>query len=311
TINHAELDDFVILRSDGSPVYQLAVVVDDHQMGITHVIRGEDHLSNTPKQILIYEAMSWTVPEFAHLPLIHGPDGKRLSKRHGATSVEEFHERGFLAEALFNYLCLLGWAPGDDREILSIEELIQLFSLERVGKKNAIFDQKKLDWVNGKHLSAKSSSDIIRLTASLLNEKDRKVVNADIPAFSKLIDLAKIRAQTFTELMDTISFYFEAPQTYEEKGVDTYFSSLNASDILKKLHNVLNTTESFDEATLETRIRDLADAEGVKAGQLIHPLRLALTGRTTSPGIFEILAILGKSSSLDRLNKAVAFVSGL
>ena len=151
-VDHNQLDDFIILRSDGTPVYHLAVVVDDHDMGVTHVIRGDDHLSNTPKQILIYQALGWRVPQFGHLPLIHGMDGGRLSKRHGATSVEDFRSRGILADALFNYLCLLGWSPGDDKEIMSQKELITLFSLNRVNKKNAIFDEKKLDWINGKYL---------------------------------------------------------------------------------------------------------------------------------------------------------------
>jgi glutamyl-tRNA synthetase len=305
TVQHREMDDFVILRSDKSAVYHLAVVVDDHQMGISHVVRGEDHLSNTPKQILIYQAIGWPVPTFAHLPLIHGADGARLSKRHGATSVEEFKDSGILPDALVNYLCLLGWATGDDREILSREEIISIFSLDRVNKKNAVFDDKKLKWINGKYLSMQNSESLIELMTHLLTEDEKQSIKKDSSSFIRLIDLVKTRAQTIPEIYNGVRFFFHAPNTYDEKGIDKYFKTENSRQLLRSLRQVLKIQVNFESSSLETIIRNLADQLHIKAGEAIHPLRLALTGETVSPGIFEVIAILGKEKVIDRIDRAL------
>ena len=308
TVNHAELDDFVIQRSDGSPVYHLAVVVDDHDMGITHVVRGDDHLSNTPKQILIHKALEWAVPVYAHLPLICGFDGARLSKRHGANAIEDFKETGILPDALFNYLCLLGWAPGDDRELMSREDIVSIFSLDRIGKKDAVFDEKKLKWMNGKYLSQASNDHIILLLDHKLSNSDRDRIGENRNNFVLLIELAKIRAQTIDDIIETIGFFFNEPSNYEQKGVDKYFKSEDSIDILERLLNSLTNIEDFSAENTERIIRDLAESLNIKAGILIHPLRLALTGSTTSPGIFDVLQILGKSDVIKRIENAIKYI---
>jgi glutamyl-tRNA synthetase len=309
TVIHAELDDFVILRSDGSPVYHLAVVVDDHDMGITHVVRGDDHISNTPKQILIHEALGWHIPQYAHVPLICGYDGARLSKRHGATAVEDFRKIGFLPEALFNYLCLLGWAPGDDREIMSRDEIISSFSLDRISKKDSIFDEKKLKWMNGKYLSQKGVEDITYLLHSYLINNEQDKIEKDKDNFSHLIELVKIRAQTVEEVYESIKFYFDDPDTYEENGINKYFRNHDVVASLKNLIKSLNKEEVFEAENLEKIIREFADTHDIKAGTLIHPLRLALTGRTNSPGIFDVMQVLGKETVVRRVKKAFTFIA--
>ena len=308
-VKNTELDDFIILRSDGSPVYHLAVVVYDHDMGITHVVRGDDHLSNTPKQILIHEALGWAIPHYAHGPLISGPDGARLSKRHGATAVEDFREKGILPDALFNYLCLLCWAPGDDREIMSREEIVSVFSLDRVGKKDAVFDEKKLTWMNGKYLSEQPVEEIVKLLHPYLDVQEKDKIEENRESISCLIDLVKTRAQTVEEVYEGIKFYFNDPETYEEKGIEKYFRDQGIMDSLKKLMVSLKDEENFETDHLEKIIREFADDTEIKAGALIHPLRLALTGRTTSPGIFEVMHILGKEAVIRRVDNAFNFIS--
>jgi len=308
TVKHTELDDFIIIRSDGSPVYHLAVVVDDHDMGITHVVRGDDHLSNTPKQILIHKALEWKILQYAHIPLISGYDGSRLSKRHGATAVEEFRIKGILPDALFNYLCLLGWAPGDDKEIMSRDEIITRFSLDRVNKKDAIFDEKKLVWMNGKYISQESVSQIIRLLHPYFEKNEKDTIENKKENFLHLIDLVKVRAQTIKEVYEGITFFFYDPETYEEKGMEMYLKKNGILELLKRLLLFLTVEKVFKADNLERMIRDFADNEGIKAAVIIHPLRLALTGRTTSPGIFDIMEILDRETVLRRVENVIKFI---
>jgi glutamyl-tRNA synthetase len=308
TVDHTELDDFIIQRSDGSPVYHLAVVVDDHDMGVTHVIRGDDHLSNTPKQILIYQALDWDIPVYGHVPLIRGIDGARLSKRHGATAVEDFRDKGILADALFNYLCLLGWSPGNDREVMSREEIISSFSLDRIGKKDAVFDEKKLRWMNGKYLSEEENEYILGLLCPKLTSIQYQKVEHERKNYLSLLDLVKSRVQTVNEIIENTEFFFTEPDTYEEKGVNKYFRDGESSILLKDILEALKTTDDFSSDNTEIIIRNLAESMEVKAGELIHPLRLALTGKTTSPGIFDVIQILGKSEVIKRIEKAIDFI---
>jgi glutamyl-tRNA synthetase len=308
TVDHTELDDFVIQRSDGSPVYHLAVVVDDHDMGITHVVRGDDHLSNTPKQILIYKALEWPIPVYAHVPLICGYDGARLSKRHGASAIEDFREKGFLPEALFNYLCLLGWAPGDNREIMSREEIQSIFSLSRISKKDAVFDEKKLKWMNGKYISERGNEQIVDLLRLKFSDHNLKKVEQDHQNFLLLIDLVKTRAQTIDEVFNSIDFYFTDPESYEEKGINKFFKNDGSIDLLKILLSTFQETDDYGIENTEKVIRDLAESLDLKAGTLIHPLRLALTGKTTSPGIFDVIQILGKSTVIKRIENSITFI---
>ncbi len=309
TVDTAELEDFILARSDGSPVYQLTVVVDDHDMNITHVIRGEDHLSNTPKQILIYRAMGWQLPEFAHIPLILGPDKKRLSKRHGATSVNVYREAGFLPDALVNFLALLGWNPGDDREILGRDELIDLFSLDRVGKAGAVFDSEKAVWMNGQYIQ---SMDVNRLTELLrpFFEKEGWSI-ADEERVRGIVALLQPRARKLTDFVDQARFFFEAPTDYDEKGVRKHFGKPDVLDILGEWEKLLTGLDNFTEEPMETQLRTLAEERDQKAGAMIHPVRLALTGRTASPGIFETAVLLGRETCLERIRNAVAFIQSM
>jgi glutamyl-tRNA synthetase len=311
TFNHTELDDFVLLRSDRTPVYQLAVVVDDHDMGVTHVLRGDDHLSNTPKQIHIYQALNWQVPQFSHLPLILGPDRQRLSKRHGATSVEEFQEEGILPEALFNYLCLLGWSPGDDTEIMSREVLIERFSLDRANKANTVFDQQKLIWMNSKYLAGMPAAEILEKIRHRLKPGERTEAENTRDSFIMLLELLKPRSQTLLDFLSASRFYFEDPGGYEEQAVWKYFTETGTADLLTQLADVLAGVDSFKADLLEKNIRKFAEQQKLNAGRVIHPLRLALTGRSSSPGIFEILEVLGRKKALRRIGQAVEYIKAL
>ena len=305
-INNREIDDFIILRSDRSPVYQLAVVVDDHDMGITHVIRGDDHLSNTPKQILLYLAFGWNIPLFVHLPLILGPDKKRLSKRHGATSVEEYRKAGVLPEAMFNYLVFLGWSPGENREIMSREEIINRFSLDGISKNSPIFDEKKLFWMNGPYLSHKDAAELLPEIVRIWEENgflDKKRSAEEKEWLLAVIDLLKTRAHNFADFADMGSYFFLDPESYQAKGVKKYFDNSKVWKWLEKTALKLSELTEFNETTIEETVRGIAAEYEIAAAKLIHPLRLALTGRTASPGLFEVMKLLGKETVLRRLQK--------
>lgn len=303
-INNNEIDDFIILRSDGSPVYQLAVVVDDHDMGITHVIRGDDHLSNTPKQILLYQAFGWDLPRFAHVPLILGPDKKRLSKRHGATSVEEYRKAGVLPDAMFNYLVFLGWSPGEDREIMSREEIVARFSLEGISKNSPVFDEKKLLWMNGFYLSQKETTELFPEIVRIWEENgflDEKETVEKKEWLLAVIDLLKPRAHNFADFAHLGSYFFRDPESYEEKGMKKYLKNNEVWNWLEKTETALEKLVDYSEATIEGTVRGIAAEYEIAAAKLIHPLRLALTGRTASPGLFEVMKLLGKETVLRRL----------
>ncbi len=312
-VNNDTLDDFIIVRSDGNPVYQLSVVADDHDMGVTTVLRGDDHLANTNKQILLYRALSWPVPEFGHLPLILGQDKKRLSKRHGATSVEEFKDRGIFPETLFNYLCLLGWSPGTEREIFSREELIREFSIDRINHTPAVFDEKKLIWLNAKYMANKSNSDLKKILQPWIRNCHWNQDGMNQSAFDLLLNLVKIRAKSVIELQEAVRFYFEDPGEYEEKGIRKYFSKKENYEILNALSSEYEQWSGSLHGVqeIEDWLRAFAEKRGQSAGKIIHPLRLALTGKTASPGIFEIIHILGRDKVLRRLKKATEFMDNL
>lgn len=301
---NGDIDDLVILRSDGTPVYNLAVVSDDAHMRITHVIRGDDHLSNTPKQVLLYRALGLPEPAFAHVPLILGPDGKRLSKRHGATAVGEYESQGLLPEAMVNFLALLGWSPGDDREIMELDELVAAFSMERVLKKSAVFDSDKLMWLNGKRLAAKPAPELIDTVCARLEAVagvDR-VRLQDAEWMSRLIDLIKSRARTIDDLADQAVPFAADELEYEDNAVAKHWDK-DPAVALERLEGLARLWADVDwaEEKLEEGLRGMAESVGIGAGKLIHPLRVALTGRMSSPGIFEVLMLLGKDRSLGRI----------
>ncbi|NOX89133.1 MAG: glutamate--tRNA ligase [Calditrichaeota bacterium] len=313
-VNNDTLDDFIIVRSDKTPVYQLAVVVDDHDMGVNLVLRGDDHISNTNKQILLYEALNWDVPGFGHLPLILGTDKQRLSKRHGAASVEEFRSMGIFSEALFNYLCLLGWSPGDDRELFTRDELIKRFSIDRINKTPAVFDPQKLLWMNAKYLAAKTADQLIPYLKPYLREKGYSAEELNDPRFLFLIELQKIRSKTLRELADNLQLFFSDPVEYEEKGVKKYFRKENSLTLLNELHEFFNEQSNGffeDISAIETAIREFAEKRDLSAAKVIHPLRLALTGKTASPGIFELVYVVGKKKVLTRIQNAINYLKKL
>ena len=312
---NTDIEDFVVLRSDGTPTYNMAVASDDADERITHVIRGDDHISNTPKQIMLYRALGYPVPAFGHLPMILGPDGRRLSKRHGATAVQEYQERGILPEALLNFLALLGWNPGDEREVMTRAELVEAFSLERVQKKSAVFDDEKLTWLNGQHLARRATAELVPLAAKRLRARGSGPTTwAGREAwFSALIDLLKVRARTVDELA-------EMAEPYVEDGAIVYAPDAVAQHWAKEPASVLERLERlrarlveipWEAAGLEQSIRALAEELGVGAGKVIHPLRVAVTGRQHSPGIFEVLVLLGRERTLARVEGALQHIRAL
>jgi glutamyl-tRNA synthetase len=304
-----DIDDLVILRSDGSPTYNLAVASDDADQRITHVIRGDDHLSNTPKQILIYEAMGWPVPVFGHVPMILGSDGKRLSKRHGATAVGEYEEQGFLAKAMVNFLALLGWSPGDDQEVMTVDELVERFSMGRVLKKSSVFDPKKLDWLSGQHFNASSAVELEPyltegLEAAGLATRDALEDRWDW--YLGLIDLLKTRARRVSDLVDLARPFLSEEVEFDPEAVQKHWLKApeEALERLKNLRSRLADV-AWDVDSMESTVRGYAEATSVGAGKVIHPLRVAVTGRQASPGIFEVLDFLGRERVLARLDQAI------
>jgi glutamyl-tRNA synthetase len=307
----AHIEDFVVLRSDGHPIYHLSVTVDDVDMGITHVIRGDDHISNTPKHVLLFQALGAPVPQFAHVPLILGADKKRLSKRHGATSVMEYERQGYLSPALVNFLALLGWSPGDDRELMTKAELIDAFSLEGISGGNAVFNTEKLDWMNGQYISRTSSEELGAALAERLGETGlaRAPLVADHHAFDRLLQLLKPRAKRLTDFIDQAQPIVIDEVDYTSDAIEKHLASPELAGHLIALRDALSSARPFDEPTIERTLRDVAEARGVKAGPLIHAVRVAVTGRTTSPGLFELLAVIGRNRTAARLSRLLAFLA--
>lgn len=313
TFNMDQFDDFVIVKSNGMPTYNFAVVVDDHLMGMTHVLRAEEHLSNTPKQLLIYEALGFEPPKFGHMPMILAPDRSKLSKRHGATSVEEFRAQGYLPEAIINYLTLLGWGPGDEREIFTLEETVKLFELEQMSKKAAVYDTKKLTWMNGQYLSELPLEKILP-EAETFFIKDGLVTKEWLAEnkeyFAKLVDTVRVRVKTLQEVADASAYFFKDVEAYDEKGVAKHFKP-EAAELLEKCIAALEADEVFDLTSTEAIYNKIAADNGLALGKVIHPTRLALTGRTVSPGMFDVMVLLGKEKTLARMCKAVEYIKSL
>ncbi len=306
SVNNEEIEDFIILRSDGSPTYQLAVVVDDHHMEVNCVIRGDDHISNTPKQILLYQALGWNIPQFAHVPLILGPDKTRLSKRHGATALDDYIEKGVLPEAMFNYLVLLGWSPESDQEILGREEILKQFDLEKVSKKSAIFDEKKLAWINQQYIINQTSTSLFQPVTTIWKKEsflEENEITSKKIWLEKLIELLKYRAVFLSDFTDLARYFFRDPSHFDQNGIKKFFKAEDIWSILEKAYHQLKEIDVFHQDEIESTIRALAEREEVSAGKIIHPIRLALTGRTATPGLFEVMELLGKEIALNRLRK--------
>jgi glutamyl-tRNA synthetase len=296
------LEDFVILKTSGVPTYNFACVVDDHAMNISHVIRGDDHLSNTPRQILISKALGWPLPQFAHLAMILGSDGTRLSKRHGATSVMEYKEAGYLPEVLLNYLALLGWGTEDSQQLFTQPEMIEKFSLERCSRSPAAFDPQKLLWMNGEYIRKKPVEELARLgkeffTAAAFDEVSNE-------AYEKAVALEREKIKLLSDIPKLTDFLLWDTYEYRAEAVDKVLKAEGAADILKELAKRLEALTGFDSASIETLCKTLAKERGVKNGATFHPLRVAVSGRTEGPSLFHMVEYLGKERTLQRIQKA-------
>jgi glutamyl-tRNA synthetase len=296
-----DIEDFIIMRADNTPTYNFAVVIDDAEMRINYVIRAVEHIANTPKQILLYKALNFPIPQFAHLPLILGPDKKKLSKRHGALSLWEYKKAGFLPEALINFLALLGWSPGGNLEIMDISTMIKLFSLERVNKANAIFDIKKLEWMNSVYLKNRITKQLAQELLPYLSEINVTPTLDD--RYYKILDLTKVRVRTLVELRDMVANFYCSEISYDPIAVNTYIK--NNKDKLHALIGAFSEIEDFTALNLEQTLRKLAQTLGLKPSDLVHPCRVSLTGKTVGPPLFETIELLGKEATLTRLKKAL------
>ena len=304
SVSNNELDDLIIARSDGSPTYHLTVVVDDIDLAITHVIRGDDHLNNSFRQYNIFQALNEPIPAYTHIPLIHGKDGKRLSKRHGAVSVSEYKKEGFLAKALLNYLARLGWSHGD-QEIFSIDEMIELFNFSSVQQSAATFDLDKLLWVNQQHIKQSSGDEIKPIVEEYFASSG--ITISDTPSIVEIYELQKDRSKTLYEMCESSRFFYTEISTYDVKACKKYFSS-NGSTILQTLSLKLASTDDWSATVLHNEIQSVADELNVKFGKVAPVLRLALTGRSASPSIDITLALLGKEKSLKRIKQAIDYI---
>ncbi|NWF52807.1 MAG: glutamate--tRNA ligase [Nitrospirae bacterium] len=302
---NSQLDDLIIMRSDGTPTYNFTVVVDDVEMRITHVIRGDDHLNNTPKQLHIYSAFGYEIPAFAHLPMILGPDKTRLSKRHGATSVTSYRDMGYLADAFINYIVRLGWAHGD-QEIFSRNELIELFSLEDVGKSHAVFNREKLLWLNSQYIMKTSTEKLMELVMPFLVRE--KIITEgqilDKKWLSKAVETLKERSRTLLELAHSLHFYIAEEIVFDKKAKEKFLNE-RYLPFLKDIKNELEKLEIFVAPNIEKVFKEIVEKYNTKLGNIAQPVRVAITGKTESPGIFEVIEIIGREKTLKRLEKAI------
>jgi len=302
-----DIDDLVVMRSNGAPTYNLACVVDDHEMGITHVIRAVDHITNTPKQILLFKALGFSLPEYAHLPLILGKDKSKLSKRHGAVSVMEYEKQGYLPEAIFNYLALLGWSPGDDREIMSMREIIESFDIEHINPSNAVFDEQKLEWMNGQYIYAMSSENLLGalrpflLQFGLTKEQD---ITEKKTWFVKVCELVKLRLKKLADINEVGRYFFVEDYGFEEEGLKKHFNGVTIQTMESFLPE-LEHIDNYDARSIEECVRRYAELNNLKARQIIHPLRFYITGKQGGPGLFETMELVGKVRCLSRLRRSI------
>jgi len=316
TRSHDELDDFIVVRADGSPVYNCACVIDDHDMRISHVIRGNDHQTNTFKQILIYRALGLEPPQFAHLPLNLGMDRRKISKREGATSIIEYQQEGFLAEAMVNFLALLGWSPGDDREVMSRAEMIAAFTLDRVNPSNPVFDRQKLEWMNGEYIRRMDPNELLKQLTPVLMEAGlttRLEIETRWPWMLNVVRALQDRLHLLTDIVEQGSYFFTDRFEYDPKGVKKQFRRPDAVASLQQLSQVLGSIpeNAFSRETAEEELRKLAEAHDRKPADFIHPLRLAISGRTGGPGIFELLELLGRDRCVRRIEQAIRHIEAL
>lgn len=307
-VQNREIDDFILLRSDGSPTYHIAVVSDDHTMEITHVIRGDDHLSNTPKQILLFQALGFDMPYFAHIPLIFGQNKKKLSKRFGAVGLHDYRERGFLPECLLNFLTLLGWSSGTDQEIFSREELLQVFDLDRIAANNAMFDEQKLEWMNGHYITARSADELWQLVKPFFTKYQIAMDDSCTDEYiQQVIELLKSRMRRLEDFVTYGRYFFQDPSHFDEKALKKHWKE-STSDRLSRLIQQLESLDEWTQDSIEQTLRTCAESLNISAAKLIHPARLALTGFGVSPGIFEVMELLQKTVCIRRMKRCIDYM---
>ena len=304
------LSDFVIMKSDGIPTYNYAVVIDDALMKITHVMRGDDHISNTPKQIVIYEALGFDLPKFAHIPMIMGQDHARLSKRHGATSVMEYKKMGYIPGALVNYITHLGWSSGDEREVFTKEELIKEFSLDKISKHAAVFNMEKLNWFNSEYLKKEPIDSLAKMVIPFLREANyienkENLSSAKNEYVKKVLKLMQARIKNFSQFIDYADYFFVDKIDIESQAFDSVLNKESVPDILQNLREKLFTLQCWDEENIENAVREAASSLQIKGGQIIHPTRVALSGKKVGPGLFELMVVLGQDKTVKRLIEAI------
>ncbi|MBI2247357.1 MAG: glutamate--tRNA ligase [Armatimonadetes bacterium] len=308
------LDDFIIVRSNGTPLYNFANVVDDHLMAITHIVRGSEHLNNTPRQLLIYQALGWTPPQVAHLPVILGTDRKKLSKRHGDTAVRDYRRAGYLPEALRNFFALMAWYPEEDREIYSMQELIQKFRIQDVNNVSPTFDVAKLTWMNGvymRDLIARDPDRVVTLCQDVLKDAgllDGRVTPETRTYIARVIDVLGDRIKIGRDILAYGDFFFTDGVTYEPDAVKKYFSRKDVAATLGQLRDRIARAGPFEAGAVETIVREMATDLGLQTGEIIHPVRVALTGKTAGPGLFELMALLGRDRVVQRLDSAIDWI---
>ena len=301
-ISNDQLDDFIIFRSDGSPTYNFTAVIDDHAMSITHVIRGEDHLSNTPKQIILYKALGFEIPIFAHLPMILGSDKKRLSKRHGAPGIQFFREDGYLPLSLVNYLALLGWNSGNEDEVFTLESLIKKFDLKKIQKKGAIWDQKKLNWLSGQHIINLNTDFILD---SIRNIEPEWGKGHEISFLITIIEILKIRSKSLKDIMNQSELYFNGPNDYDPIGLSKCWKKESVNSTVEKILKSLNSLSEWRKDELERVIHSISEINQLSMGKITMPLRIALLGSLSGPSVVDLLHILGRKDSINRIHKAL------
>jgi len=304
---NSELEDLVLLRSDGTPTYNLCAVVDDFEMGVTHIIRGDDHLNNTPKQMHIYQALSKSSPKFAHVPLILGQDRSRLSKRHGAVALNSYKEQGYLPEGMINFLVRLGWAYGDD-EIFSVDELIKKFSLEGIGNAGAVFSIDKLNWINSQHIRMLTLEELYNRVEPFLKKIGVEARKEN--GFLDLLGEVRIRATRLDEIADMSAFYFREDVKYDEKGVRDFFDE-DGKNAIKSVMELIRNMKDFNKKEIEDGFKKISKEFNLKIVKIAQAVRLALTGRLVSPGIFEVMTFLGKDRVIKRLERAISEIKNV
>ncbi|MEO0285706.1 MAG: glutamate--tRNA ligase [candidate division WOR-3 bacterium] len=308
-VKGSELEDIILLKSDGFPTYHLANVVDDHLMGITHVMRADEWIPSTPYHVFMYEAFGWEAPVFAHLPVILAPDGKgKLSKRHGATSVLEFRKMGILPEALVNFLALLGWSPGGDREIISLEEMIELFDLRKVGKRGSVFDFNKLYWMNSYYIRNKDLKELLVLSKPFYQDAGIELQEKDDNTLLNVLSLYRERVKTLSELPAVTKYFFTDDIEYDPEGLKKHLSSKEKFSILREFTKTLVEIDSFTKERIEQKLREFATEKGVHPKELIHPIRILLTGKTIGPGLFELMEVLGREACIRKLERGISIL---